>query len=390
VQASALVALLFAGRKLNFIQDLHSFCASAMTNNTTAGAAATPCVNISALLHLAVTHHSDALRSVALQLICIHPRTTALPTLEELELVQESLNMDMHTTSSFVRQNIIPPLGRLLARIRIGSAAILGRPKDFPPGSIAEVKRCEAWLQRFSAGVVANAYPRAQYARKYMAVDILCMLLEVFGDLLPSITSTSNVSEDEIQNQQPAARSKSTFRRKGPLAALRKGDGAAGASLTTDLFQPFPEDFYQPPLVNMLLGCVIDSWDKVRASAAEALLLLPAPLPGLNTPKQVSTLLQWGLRLLSSPKLKSCDAGARILLLVFQHFVVGSRGWRIGVHPAVVYRSAATHSGADDNAVLDFLATMISLISSRINAGEIDLAAASRESLAHGPLLALR
>jgi Putative death-receptor fusion protein (DUF2428) len=395
LQASAVVRLLSAGRKLNLIQDLHSFCASATANDncTASAAAAAPCVDLSALLHQAVTHQSDALRAGAFQLVCIHPRTTALPTSEELQLVQEALNMDMHTTSSFTRQNIIPPLGRLLARIRIASAAILGRPKDFPESSIEEVKRCEAWLQRFSAGVVANAYPRAQYARKYMAVDILCMLLEVFGDLLPLPRSNINISifvEEADQKQQPAVRAKSSFRRKGPLAALRKGDGSAGASLTSDLFQPFSQDFYQPALVNMLLGCVIDSWDKVRESAAEALLLLPAPLPGLNTPKQVQKLLQWGLQLLSSPKLKSCDAGARILLLVFQHFVLGSQGWRIGVHPGVVYQSAATHSGAGNAAVLDFLATMVALISSRIDAGEADLTAASRESLAHGPLLALR
>jgi hypothetical protein len=380
VVASAVVGLLSAGRKLNLIQNLHSFCASAASTTTTgAAAAAAQRIDISALLHLAVTHQSDALRSSALQLVCIHPRTTELPTAEELELVQEALNMDMHTTSSYTRQNTIPPLGRLLARIRIASAAILSHPKDFPAGCVEEVKRCELWLQRFSAGLVANCYPRAQYARKYMAVDILCMLLEVYGDLLPI-----------PKEQKPFARSKSAFRRKGPLAALRKGDGAAGASLTSDLFQPFSEDFYQPSIVNMLLGCVIDSWDKVRESAAEALLLLPAPLPGLDTPKQVQNLLQWGLRLLSNPKLKSADAGARILLLVFQHFVVGSQGWRIGAHPAVVYQSLATHSGAGHNAVLDFLATMVSLISSRVDAGEADLTAASRESLAHGPLLALR
>ncbi len=392
---AAMVGLLSVGRKLNLLQDLHAFCASATANTSAAGTAAAPsvAVDLSALLHQAVTHSSDALRSAALQLVCVHPRTTALPTAEELELVQEALNMDLHTTSSSIRQNMIPPLGRLLARIRIASAAILGRPKDFSVESVEEVRRCEAWLQRFSAGVVANAYPRAQYARKYIAVDILCMLLEVYGDLLPlPTTSTHNIASEEGGDQlrKPAARSKSSFRRKGPLAALRKGDGAAGAGLKSDLFQPFSEDFYQPAIVNMLLGCVIDSWDKVRESAAEALLLLPAPLPGLDTPKQVQALLKWGLRLSSSPKLKNADAGARILLLVFQHFVVGAQGWRVGVHPAVVYQSKATHSGAGSNAILDFLATMVGLISSRIDAGEADLTAASKESLAHGPLLALR
>ena len=346
------------------------------------------------MLHQAVSHHSDALRAAAFQLVCIHPRTTALPTAEELELVQEALNMDMHTTSSFTRQNIVPPLGRLLARIRIASAAIVSRPKDFPADSIQEVRRCEAWLQRFSAGVVANAYPRAQYARKYMAVDILSMLLEVYGDLLPlpkCINSTSIAEEGETQQEESFERlPKSSVRRKGPLAALRKGDGGAGSNLTRDLFQPFSEDFYQPSLVNMLLGCIVDSWDKVREAAAGALLLLPAPLPGVNTQKEVYTLLQWGLQLLSSPKLKDADAGARILLLVFQHFVVGTQGWRVGVNPAVVYKSLATHSGARHAAVMDFLATLVGLISSRVDAGEADLTAASRESLAHGPLLALR
>lgn len=380
MQTPAVVSLLFTGRKLHLISDLDSISVP----TTSSGSALTegPLLDVHALLRRAVTHRSESLRAGALQLACAHPRTSALPTAEELALVQEALNVDLHTTSAAVRQNTIAPLARLFHRMRIAVGAILTRPRDFPPGAVEEVARCEAWLQSLSAGILASTYPGAQYGRRFMSVDVLCMLLEVFGDLLPSIESPNALRAGDAA--LPRA-----FRRKGPLAAMRKGDGAGGAKLAPGMFFPFPDDFFSASTVKLLLSCLLDSWDKIREGAAEALLLLPAPLPGIDTPEDVLRLMQLGLTLLRSPRLKDTDAGARIILLIFQQYVMGL-GWRCGVHPATVHVPTAMYPGSRHGAVLDYLATMVALVTSRVEAGEVDLGAASRESLAHGPLLALR
>ena len=59
----------------------------------------------------------------------------------------------------------------------------------------------------------------------------------------------------------------------------------------------------------MLLGSVVDSWDKLRETATEALMALPAPLPGLEQPAQVAELLRWARTLVSSPRVRESDAG---------------------------------------------------------------------------------
>ena len=60
------------------------------------------------------------------------------------------------------------------------------------------------------------------------------------------------------------------------------------------------------------------------------------------------------------------------------------------MHPAVVHVPSAKHDQARNGAVLDFLGSVVGLVANKVEAGEADLGAASRESLAHGPLLALR
>lgn len=59
----------------------------------------------------------------------------------------------------------------------------------------------------------------------------------------------------------------------------------------------------------MLLGSVVDSWDKLRETASEALTALPAPLPGLEQPPAVAALLRWARKLVASPRVRESDAG---------------------------------------------------------------------------------
>jgi hypothetical protein len=61
--------------------------------------------------------------------------------------------------------------------------------------------------------------------------------------------------------------------------------------------------------VQMLLGSVVDSWDKLREVASQSLLALPAPLPGLGLPADVCGLVEWARKLVSSPRVRESDAG---------------------------------------------------------------------------------
>lgn len=67
-------------------------------------------------------------------------------------------------------------------------------------------------------------------------------------------------------------------------------------------------------MLQVLLGSVVDSWDRLRETASEVLMALPAPLPGLETPEQVAALLQWARKLVSSPRVRESDAGAPLPL----------------------------------------------------------------------------
>ena len=378
----AIIDLLAVGRKCHVISDLP------MPTTTK--------LNVMDVLRRSVSSCSAPLRAGALSLLCVHPKNTVLPTGPELELVQTALTIDMHTTSPSQRQIVLSSIGRLLVRIRFSVGAVGARPREFPPEAAVAVAGCESWLQRFSAAILASAHPGAQYGRRFLAVDILCMLLEVFQDhLLPTVPplhiddNYEGILHVHTKETSDVCRG---VRRKGAssLVALRKRDGGGGAQLAPSSFRPFPPHFYSSSTVLTLTSCLMDTWDRVRRGAGEGLLLLPAPLPGFDTPEDVVGLLRFGLGCLSSPKLKHADTGARIVLLVYQQCVV-DLGWRIGVYPApAAYCSRFSHPTSRHAAIIDFLATMVGLVGSRVMAGEEDVIGASKESLAHGPLMALR
>jgi hypothetical protein len=68
--------------------------------------------------------------------------------------------------------------------------------------------------------------------------------------------------------------------------------------------------------------------------AGSALMKLPTPLPALSTPAELCPLLSWAAGLLWSPRQRESDAGARMLSLVFDKYVLGLN-WRVELAPAV-------------------------------------------------------
>ena len=76
---------------------------------------------------------------------------------------------------------------------------------------------------------------------------------------------------------------------------------------------------YSSHMIRTLLNLFISSWDRSRRMAADLLLQLPRPLTGYGTVESAGKLLEWGLELAGSAKLRESDAGA---LLVRDVYVV--------------------------------------------------------------------
>lgn len=343
------------------------------------------------MLRQALHHRSDTVRADALALVCTHPRSTALPAAAELELAKEALTLSLRCNSASDRQKFLPTFTRLFARIRTGAGAVLTRPKAFPPHAMEDVRRCEAWLQGITAQLVASIYPGAVYGREYMAVELLRGLLELFDDQLALEVDPGHVGSKCRKT------SSSSGRTNGPSSALRKIDMEVGSGLLVPgAFRPFFPEFLSPDTVDLLLTAVGDPWDKIRESASEALLLLPAPLPGLSSPEAVQALVQRALQLLRSPRMKDADGGARLVVIVFQQYVL-RLGWQVALKSGstgdIEVQVQLPRAGSDESSeapALAFLDNLLGLVDANIAAGEADLLGASQRSLAHGPLLALR
>lgn len=176
---------------------------------------------------------------------------------------------------------------------------------------------------------------------------------------------------------------------------------APGGGVSTMKALPFCDRLLSTSGVSALLGCLVDSWDKMRLAASDVLALLPAPLPGLETPGQVLQLLQWAARLQCSPRVRESDAGALALRLLVSRYLVGL-GWSMQVAPEPTVTApadtgaaqgggaAAPSSSALPAAVAGLLGSLTAQLRERLAAAHADMVAASKAGLLQSTLLALR
>ncbi|GAB4815827.1 hypothetical protein N2152v2_002873 [Parachlorella kessleri] len=347
--AAACVTVLKAGRQLQLLSDLHDGA------NLGLDAAA-----VEAILQRTVVHRSESIRLDSLQLVCVHPKATTLPTALELRIVSKFVALTLRCASSALRNKFLSLMSKLLARIRLGVAFVLSRPKrQQTPDMLKGVALSERWLRWLSNTLMASVYPGAPFARTFMAVELLNALLEGFGDLIvPGQAPTALPSGCEVRPLPPGS------------------------------FAPFCPGFASKALVDLLLVAAVDTWDKLRESAYRALLQLPTPLPGLEEGAAVEQLLAQALLLVNSPRLGESDAGAKLVLLVFLKYAA-QLGWRISLGPPA---TAAVEGFAPSGheALLHFLEGACCLLQASIYAGRQDMLEACTNSLAHGALITLR
>lgn len=140
-----------------------------------------------------------------------------------------------------------------------------------PPVALSPLPQ---WLTRH---LVLGLYPGGPFARKALALDLMGEVMTIWGTWGTPPTQASAIS--------------------------------TATTAAAPVFQPFWPGLHSAPTTALLLGGVVDSWDRVRAGSWSLLLALPCPLPGLGTPEQLQQLLGWALGLVGSPRQRESDAG---------------------------------------------------------------------------------
>ncbi|MEW5310713.1 MAG: hypothetical protein WDW38_002483 [Sanguina aurantia] len=237
------------------------------------------------------------------------------------------------------------------------------------------------WLTRH---LVLGLYPGGPFARKALALDLMGEVMTLWAGW-----------------EQP------------PAPPPVPGGETRTPATATPSFQPFWPGLHSAPTTALLLGGVVDSWDRVRAGSWSLLLALPCPLPGLGTPELLQQLLGWALGLVGSPRQRESDAGARLFRLVCStyvarlhwvitlHNVPGKAALQFRVAPPAAPSSQAAAAGGSTQAsqepqealfvaTLSLLQSLLQLLDHRLELARRDLVGACRKGLAHGPLLLLR
>ncbi|KAL3629155.1 hypothetical protein CASFOL_026377 [Castilleja foliolosa] len=134
------------------------------------------------------------------------------------------------------------------------------------------------WLSCF---MFFSCYPSAPYERKIMAMDLILIMLNIWP-VVPDLS-----------------------------------DNKDGSCPETTLY-PYSKSFTKPDSTLLLVGSIVDSWDRLRVDAFRVLLHFPTPLPGICSPDLVRKVVILAKKLVCSPRVRESDAGALMMRLVFR------------------------------------------------------------------------
>ncbi|KAH7422985.1 hypothetical protein KP509_12G034300 [Ceratopteris richardii] len=316
------------------------------------------------LLEIAITHSEDSLRIDAAEALCLNPKTASLPSYLELALLKVSIPLNMRCSSTSFRMKWTSLFRKFFLRIRVSYERQIkldvmrvkaeengvsehclhdSNPACSMPVTAQQMQSFMRWLCNV---LLFSLYPSAPYERKSMSMELIMVMLESW--------SLSNVSLNAV---------------------------CMGSFSTNDA-------------TIVLLSSIVDSWDKLREAAFKILSAYPTPLPGCQTNDEVKTVLTWAMSLVNSPRVRESDAGALVLRLVFQKYVV-QLGWILKLHPehvAVLSQLQKDNEVGDNqsSAVATFLEFLNDWLEWGIVEGEKNLLKACRHSFVHGVLLSYR
>ncbi|XP_038903869.1 thyroid adenoma-associated protein homolog [Benincasa hispida] len=321
-------------------------------------------------LLLALTHVDESLRVDAAEFLFLNPKTSSLPSHLELTLLKKAIPLNMRCSSTAFQMKWSSLFRKFFSRVRtalerqfklgnwIPLASSCNSENYLPNGSehiIAgradDLFHFMKWLSCF---LFFSCYPSAPYRRKIMAMDLFLVMLNIWS-IVPS---------------------KEKF--------------------NENLLLPYNEGITLPDSVLLLVGSIIDSWDRLRENSFRILLHFPTPLPGISSEYMVGKVITWAKMLVCSSRVRESDAGALALRLVFRKYVL-DLGWMVKASGVVVcLDSLKKLPNVDEeikksnHPVAEYLKSLIDWLNISVTEGERNLSEACKNSFVHGVLLTLR
>lgn len=323
-------------------------------------------------LVLALTHVDESLRVDAAESLFINPKTASLPSNLELTLMKEAVPLNMRCCSTAFQMKWSSLFRKFFSRVRtalerqlkLGSWQPLVSGKNHVETLSNEVdttavSRAEdlfSFMRWLSSFLFFSCYPSAPYRRKIMAMDLILIMLNVWS-IIHSQERPGSVSPENT------------------LYVYNKGITSPESTL-------------------LLVGSIIDSWDRLRESSFRILLHFPTPLPGISSEDMVQKVIVWAKKLVCSPRVRESDAGALTLRLMFRKYVV-EHEWIVKASGDVACFNAQPKLANGDyqegrHPVIEYIKSLIDWLDVAVGEGERDLPEACKNSFVHGILLALR
>ncbi|XP_024974392.1 thyroid adenoma-associated protein homolog isoform X2 [Cynara cardunculus var. scolymus] len=324
-------------------------------------------------LVFALTHVDESLRTDAVESLFLNPKTASLPSSLELSMMKEAMPLNMRCSSTSFQMKLTSLFRKFFSRVRTALERQI-KQGGWQPSAVknggflpcketekdANFKRAEDlfhFMKWLSSSLFFSCYPSAPYERKIMAMELILIMNNTWPIVPP------------LQDNQ---------------------DSASQIVLMT----PYDARFISPEATLLLVGSIVDSWDRLRENSFRILLHFPTPLPGISTTEMVEEVIIWAKKLVCSPRVRESDAGALTMRLIFSKYVL-DLGWI--VKPSCDAVSFCSQNPTLENGdyrtcspVVEYVTSLIDWLHASVEMGEKDLSDACRNSFVHGVLLTLR
>lgn len=326
-------------------------------------------------LLLALTHVDESLRVDAAESLFLNPKTASLPSHLEIALMRQAVPLNMRCSSTAFQMKWSSLFKKIFSRVRTAlerqmkqgiwqpgsscknkqNALSNGHPED----SFNRAQDLFSFMKWLSCFLFLSCYPSAPYERKTMAMELIMIMVKTWS-IVP------------------------------PLS------GKLGSPSSEEHLYPYNRSLTLPDSTLLLVGSLIDSWDRLRESSFHILLSFPTPLPGISSSNMVSQVISWAKKLVCSPRVRESDAGALTLRLIFRKYVM-ELGWTLRASSSIAClksESEILNLGQQMTVsyfpMVEYLKSLIDWLRDVVEEGERDLLQACQNSFVHGVLLALR
>ncbi|KAL6520381.1 hypothetical protein OROMI_032561 [Orobanche minor] len=316
---------------------------------------------------LALTHIDESLRMDAAETLFLNPKTASLPSSLELSLMRKAVPLNMRCCSTAFQMKWNSLFRKFFYRVRtaLERQLKLGTWKPFVFGDSSrvclqigreEIVKDRAdnlfdFIKWLSCFLFFSCYPSAPYERKIMAMELILIMLNVWP-VVPALSRNKDAFCSE-----------------------------------TNIY-PYSRSFTLPDSTLLLVGSIVDSWDRLRENSFRVLLYYPTPLPGICSPDLVLEAVIWVKKLICSPRVRESDAGALMMRLLFRKYVL-ELSWI--VRPSCNFISSCPETELPKGAhCVSYLSSLIDWLLFAVEGAEKNLSEACKNSFVHGILLTLR